>query len=62
VISFPVFFLYARKAEVKTESRLECEVVTIGVEDIMSCENDGIAGDGKVQGWIIDKQTPVLCH
>jgi hypothetical protein len=50
VISFPVFFLYAWKAEVKTESRLEREVVAIGVEHIMSCRNGGLTGDGNVQG------------
>ena len=34
-MSLPVFFLYAWKAELKMESRLEHEVDGVGVEDIM---------------------------
>jgi hypothetical protein len=46
-MSFPVFFLYAWKAEVKMESRLEREVLAVGVADIMARKN----GDEGISGW-----------
>ena len=38
-MSFPVFFLYTLRAELKTESRFECEVdAAEGVLDMMAVE------------------------
>jgi hypothetical protein len=46
-MSFPVFFLYASKAEVKMESRLEREVLAVGTVDIMARKD----GDEGLVGW-----------
>ncbi|KAI0283775.1 hypothetical protein BC826DRAFT_1058654, partial [Russula brevipes] len=47
VISFPVFFLYAWKAEVKMEWRLKREVLAAGTADITARKN----GDEGISGW-----------
>jgi len=40
-MSFPVFFLYARKAVVKMKSKLGPEVNGVGVETVDIMEEDG---------------------
>jgi len=44
-MSFPVFFLYAWRAELKMESKFEREVDGVGVLDILASEKARLVSD-----------------